>query len=240
MDRMKKNQGTRCKKYLTYQNMFWLFMIGNVVGCLLEGIWTVYKFGRWESHVNTVWGPFCLIYGLGTVSFYIMSAFVHKKNIIIKFLVFALVSDAIEYCCAWLIEDGLGMRAWTYKTQACNLQGRISLQITLIWGIIGIVFYYLLVPRINGLFERMEGRFWDISCVILTVFMVINMTLTVFCMVRWSNRHNGKAATNGIERTLDEYYDDQWMMKKFCEWWFIDEEHEFWKEYKNRSGLQSQ
>lgn len=41
--------------------MFWLFMFGNVLGVLLEGTWCKLCFGHWETHVVTIWGPFCLI-----------------------------------------------------------------------------------------------------------------------------------------------------------------------------------
>ncbi|MDO5521853.1 MAG: putative ABC transporter permease [bacterium] len=231
---MKREKSTDARQYLNYQNLFFLFMIGNVMGCLLEGIWTVYKFGRWESHVNTIWGPFCLIYGVGTVVFYITGVFIHKENIVIKFLIFALVSDAIEYFCAWLLEEGLEMRAWTYKKQFLNLQGRISLEITILWGIVGIVYFYLLMPRINALFRRIQGKFWRKACIVLTIFMAANMIVTVFCLARWSERHNGKIASNQLEQALDRKYDDDWMKKRFCEWWFINEENEFWQDYKNR------
>lgn len=59
------------KDGVTYCNMFWLFMFGNVLGVLLEGTWCRLIFGHWETHVTTIWGPFSLIYGVGAVMFYI-------------------------------------------------------------------------------------------------------------------------------------------------------------------------
>ena len=59
------------KDGVTYCNMFWLFMFGNVLGVLLEGTWCRLIFGHWETHVATIWGPFSLIYGVGAVMFYI-------------------------------------------------------------------------------------------------------------------------------------------------------------------------
>lgn len=230
----KKQKGTEVKQGLTYQNMFWLFMMGNVFGVLFEGIWSVIKFGRWESHVITIWGPFCLIYGVCTVSFYILCTLVEKRNILMKFLIFAVVADLIEYICAMMIEDGLGMRAWTYQSHFMNIQGRVSLDMTIAWGIIGLVYYYFIVPRLVRLFHKMHGQFWRLACIILTIFMTINMGLTVVCMVRWSERHKGNQSTNKVGQFIDETYDDIWMKKRFCEWWFIDEQKVFWQEYRKR------
>lgn len=43
------------KDGVTYCNMFWLFMFGNVLGVLLEGTWCRLIFGHWETHVATIW-----------------------------------------------------------------------------------------------------------------------------------------------------------------------------------------
>lgn len=231
---MKKYEGTDVKKDFNYQNMFWLFMIANVVGVLLEGVWTVFKFGRWETHVVTIWGPFCLLYGAGAVAFYAVSVIVQGKHLAIQFLAFACIADLVEYISAWMIEDGLNMRAWTYQKHFMNLQGRISLQMTVIWGIIGIVYCYYLVPKLGKFFRKIQGVFCRRACIVLTVFMIVNMTATTMCLVRWSNRHEGKVPVNAIEQFLDESYDDNRMKKIFCEWWFINEQNEFWQVYKSR------
>ena len=220
------------KENLNYQNMFWLFMIASVLGVLMEGIWTVIKFGRWESHVITIWGPFCLLYGAGAVLFYIGSVLVRERKPVFQFFIFALLADVLEYVCAWLIDAGLGMKAWTYKKHFMNLQGRISLQMTIIWGIIGMVYFYALIPRIVAMFQRMRHCFWRRACIVLTVFMIVNLTVTTVCLIRWSARHKGVEAANAMEVYIDQNYDDAYMRNRFCEWWFIDEGKEFWQAYK--------
>lgn len=231
---MSVQRSKHIRENLNYQNLFYLFMIANIFGVLLEGVWTVVKFGRWESHVITIWGPFCLLYGAGAILFYLVSILVEKKNIVIKFLMFALMSDLLEYFCAWLIDAGLGMKAWTYTKHMVHIKGRISLEMTVGWGFIGVLFFYLLLPKLDSLFQKIQGKFWSIACVVLTVFMVVNVAATTYCLIRWSKRHNGAVATNSIERFVDEKYDDAYMKKRFCEWWFIDEEKEFWQEYKKK------
>lgn len=50
---MKQNTVT---KPIAYENMFWLFMIGSVLGVILEGIWCLIRTGHWETHVVSMWG----------------------------------------------------------------------------------------------------------------------------------------------------------------------------------------
>ena len=110
----------KIRENLSFQNMFWLFMIANVVGVILEGVWTVFKFGRWETHVVCILGPFNLLYGAGAILFYFISVLVQKKNPIIQFVGFAVAADILEYIGGWMLEAGLGMKAWTYKKHFMN------------------------------------------------------------------------------------------------------------------------
>ena len=229
---MNQDEKTMIKEYMKYQNLFWLFMIANMFGVLLEGIWTLVKFGRWESHVVTIWGPFCLLYGVGAVVFYLASVAVRFQPKRFQFVIFALMADVVEYLCAWMLDAGLGMKAWTYNKHFMNLHGRISLQMTIIWGAIGMVFFYVLIPRIICLFQKMQNRIWHYACIALTAFMIVNLAATTLCLIRWSQRHRGAAPSNQLEVYIDQTYDDAWMKQRFCEWWFKDEAKEFWQAYK--------
>src|SRR5574344_401151 len=220
MDERKIVEDKDRKKYITYQNMFWIFMIGSVVGLILEGIWNWYKFGYWESHVNTIWGPFCLIYGVGVVGLYIGSVLMNKKNIVVKFLNFALIASVVELLCGYLLKYGMGMRAWNYSRHFMNIDGMISLKMTLMWGVIGIVYGRFIVPRFDHLFDKLNGKTSKIICIALTVFMAINIVATICCMVRWRQRHLGINAKTQAGRLIDRVYGDKQMSKKLCEWYF--------------------
>lgn len=210
-------------KYITYRNMFWLFMIGNIFGVLLEGIWCLVRFGRWESHVVTIWGPFCLIYGIGFVFLYIGAVQLRDKKIGIRFVSIALLLDAVEYFCAWLIDFALGMKAWDYSESFLNIKGRICLGMTLVWGAAGLLFARFAVPAFQRLFDKMQGKAWRIACMVMSVFMAVNIAATVVCMLRWSERHYGIAPTTRIEELADRYCGNDFMEKRFVEWSFITE-----------------
>lgn len=108
--RERKNDG------ITYCNMFWLFMFGNVLGVLLEGTWCKLCFGHWETHVVTIWGPFCLIYGIGAVMFYISGEIVRStgfRGVLARFFLISVVATVFELACGLLLEYGMGMKRGT-------------------------------------------------------------------------------------------------------------------------------
>lgn len=93
---------------------------------------------------------------------------------------------------------------------------------TVLWGTLGVAFSYWLVPLIDQMFDRMQGRFWKAACSCMSIFMAINLAFTALCLIRWRDRHEGIAPQNYVEQTIDEVYDDYKMEKRFCEWSFID------------------
>ena len=191
------------KDGVTYCNMFWLFMFGNVLGVLLEGTWCRLIFGHWETHVATIWGPFSLIYGVGAVMFYISGEKIRStgyKGVVARFCSIAIVATVFELACGLLLEYGMGMKAWDYSKSFMNYKG-------LIW--------------LKKVFARMQGTGWKVACAALSIFMIINLSFTLVCMVRWRDRRAGIAATTQIGQYVDSKYDDAMMSSRFCEWHVI-------------------
>lgn len=208
------------KNRITYEKLFWLFMAGSLLGVLLEGVWCLVSYGKWETHVVSMWGHFCIIYGFGMAGFYIGSVLMENKNIFLRFVAFAVIGSAVEYICAWVLDRGLNMEAWNYKGQFMNINGFICLKMTVIWGILGVLFGTL-VPKIDALFEKMQGMGWKIACSVLSVFMAVNLAFTAVCIVRWSHRHEGIRPSGSVIEKIDKKYNDEMMAERFCEWRFL-------------------
>lgn len=218
--KMMKSENSDSRQ-ITYSKLFWLFMVGSVFGVILEGFWCLAIYGEWETHVVSVCGPFCIIYGFGMAGCYIGAVLLKNKNIIIRFLAFAFIGAAIELICGFLLEFGLGMKAWDYGDSFLSIRGYVNFLMTVLWGILGVTFGYS-VPFVDRIFSKMQGKGWRIACLCLSVFMAVNLGITAVCIVRWKNRHEGKPASNAVEQKIDEVFDDEWMQDRFCEWKFIE------------------
>lgn len=207
---------------ITYQKMYWLFLTGSLVGLALEGFWCLIKQGHWESHVNFIWEPLCGIYGVGAVGCYLNAVFLKKHSILAKFMAFAFIGTVVELIAGLVLEYGLYMKAWDYSGTFLNFKGHINLKMTILWGILGIIFSSLL-PAIENVLNKMRGKGWKIACMGLSILLATDIIATSMCLVRWSNRHRGVPAGNRIEQIIDNTYSDKVMQKKFCEWYFIDD-----------------
>lgn len=207
---------------LTYQEIFWLFMIGNVAGVIVEGLWCLFRYGKWQTHVVALWGPFNIVYGIGIAVFYIGDSLLYGYTWPVRVAVLAVAGSLVEYLCGLVIRLSIRMKAWDYRNHFLNIQGLISFKMTLMWGGLGVVFDRFLFIPLKKALSYVTGVIWNTACEVLSVFMVINLSCTAVCIIRWASRHRGKPPMNRISRFIDKRCPDAWMEKKFCNWKFIE------------------
>ena len=206
----------------SYFKMFWLFILGSLLGVLLEGLWCLAFYGHWETHVVTVFEPLCVLYGFGMVGCYIGAVVLSDKKLPHRFIAFVLTGSIIEIICGAMLEYGLHMKAWDYSGCFLNFKGYVSLSMSLLWGFLGVGFSRV-VPLIDKIFAKMKGGFWYVTCTVMSVFLAVDIAVTAVCLVRWSERHQGKEPSNRIEMLIDSNFDDEMMQKRYIEWHFIGE-----------------
>ena len=203
------------KNSINFYTLFWLFMIGSLVGFIVEGVWAVIKTGHWEHHAATLWGPFCVIYGIGAVVVYIISYLFIKKGILFQFGIYAISGAAVEYFGSLFQEICFGSVSWNYGTHFLNIGGRVSLRMALVWGVLGIVFMYGLYPAINRVLLKLDGKGINVLACGLAVFMAVNLSVTSFAVVRWKERLDNIPAVNTMEKLIDDTYGNEKMGELF-------------------------
>lgn len=210
------------KKKITYEKLFWLFIVGSLIGVVFEGFFCLINYGAWETHVVSMWGPFCIIYGIGAAGMYIGAVLLENKGVLYKFTMYAVIATIVEYICGALLKYGLNMEAWNYDGQLLNIDGIVCLKMSLMWGLMGVLFASLLVPPLEKAFLKLEGKGWKLICALFSVFMAVNLSLTAVCILRWAERRVEAVPNNSVEAYVDKRYDDAYMQERFCEWRFLD------------------
>ena len=196
-----------------FTSLFLLFMVGSVLGFILEGIWYRIKLGVWESHSAVVWGPFCIIYGIGAAAVYLLYGCLWKKNMFLQFFAFSFSGAVVEYFSGLFQELCFGSISWDYSRHVLNIGGRVSLQMALFWGILGILLIRYIFPCLSRLFNRLHGKPIKVPCFVLSVLMAVNIIVSATAVLRWRERQDNIPASNQIEVFLDEHYNDDVMKK---------------------------
>lgn len=212
---------TRTGPDLSYTSIFWLFMLGSVLGYLLEGFWCILTRGHWEHHAATLWGPFCIIYGIAAVVLYIAAFYIQKQRVWVQLGLLMAVGVLIEYTASLLQEVFFGSTSWDYSHHYFNIGGRVSLRMAILWGFLGFLFLRLLFAPLTDLLQHMKGRGWHIFCGCLSLWMGINLLFTASAVLRWQRRIDGIPASNPMESYLDRTYYDEVMSRLFPNMQFL-------------------
>lgn len=221
----KSNNKTQ-KDYIRKSNfymLFWIFMMGSVLGFVLEGFWCIVKKGYWEHHAAVVWGPFCVIYGIGAGAVYVLSKHLQNRNLAVQAVVYMLSGAAIEYFSSLFQEICFGSTSWNYDSYFMNLGGRISLKMTFIWGVLGIVSARYIFPSLEKAIMKLNNNTGFTITWILIVFMTVNVAITCTAVARWHRRIEGDPHTNPFEAIFDNLYGDEKMQKLFPNMSFIED-----------------
>ena len=196
---------------LCFTKLFYLFMIGSVVGTILETIWALVVDGQFEFRVGMVYGPFIPVYGGGAAFLTIVLYKLYKLNDTLIYVIGAVVGAGFEYLCSWLQETILGTVSWDYSNTPFNLNGRTNLMYALIWGFLGLVWVRYLYPFAAKCIEKIPKRAGSILTTFLIIFMIFNSVMSIAAVWRWGERDDGVAAQSNFEIYLDKHFDDEKM-----------------------------
>lgn len=192
---------------------FWflMFMIYSFIGWIFECIWTSIEQRKLQNR-GFLFGPICPIYGVGMVSFLILTQEIHFEWYI-EFFIFALICTVIEYTTSVVMEKIFRVRWWDYsETTRFNLNGRVSLETSLGFGLGGMAIKYGLHPFILHLISPLSWPMIEsINGVLLTI-LVIDIIFTTVATLKLRDKFSAKFGSTKIDVTSEikkltrEYY----------------------------------
>lgn len=200
-------------------NLFWIFIVGCVVGWFVEGVFSLIKWKEFINHSAVVIGPFNMAYGLGAL---MLTALLYKfrdeKNIKI-FLIGFIGGSILEYIMSWGMELVLGFTAWDYSRKPLNLNGRICVRYSLFWGILGVVWIKYIYPFIAKLLEKMDKNLGKRLAIFLSIFLVFDIFLTSVAINRARNKEKGIEAKYKYEEVLDKTFNKEYLKNMYNDSW---------------------
>ena len=108
------------------------FVFFSIIGFISE---VIYCSLNKRKSGKALYGPWCPLYGLGGLL--IISIVSHvPENMFIIYLVSVLVASFTEYLVSVILEMIFDMKWWDYSFKKFNLNGRICLENSLLFGVL--------------------------------------------------------------------------------------------------------
>lgn len=193
---------------LNFYKPFYLFMLGSLMGFLVETIYCFAASGEYVFRGTLLYGPMNVLYGVGVLALYFS---LWKINTRSKWKVFAVgvgAGTAVEYMFSFLQETLFGTVSWDYSDIPFNFGGRVNLIYSVFWGALALIWVCKLYPVFVKLLRKIPDQFGRKLSILLFALLMLNIGISAMAVTRWTNRQNGVPAVTQTEQAMDYLYPD--------------------------------
>lgn len=151
--------------------IFMKFMLFCLFGYIAEMIMCMIV-DRKITNRGFLCGPIIPIYGVGSI-FLILLLNRYQEDPLVVFIFGIIITTIIEYITSYLLEKLFHNRWWDYSQNKFNVNGRICLLNSSLFGLGALVIIYLANPIFNDFLNQMNPSALIItSCIIFLIFIL--------------------------------------------------------------------
>jgi len=161
--------------------IFITFLIYAFLGWCLEVVFHIFKSKKFINR-GFLEGPVCPIYGVGAVL--VLGFLGHlSHNFWTIFIGGAIFASLLELVTGYALKKIFNTRWWDYSHKKFNIGGYISLDFTLIWGLVSVFMMDVLQPRVGRIVNRIPDRMVDPIAIIFLIIFLVDLATTVKSLV---------------------------------------------------------
>ena len=167
-----------------YMTLF--FFAYAFIGWLCETCYAFYESGTFVKR-GFLYGPICPIYGYGAL---ILLIFLekYKDHPFRLFFLAGIVFSAFEYVVGFGLDALFAAKWWDYTNEFFNLNGRISILFSVVWGTFALLFINFVHPfikkKIDGLLQKVPA--WLIKSIV-PIFLITLIVDTILSSIKYLN-----------------------------------------------------
>ena len=195
---------------LPFWSAFLIFILFSFIGWISEviyvGVTSAHKFvNRGFLH-----GPLCPVYGFGGVVILMLPPSLYATWIPL-FLASMILCTTVEYFVSWLMEKLFHTRWWDYSHYKIQLNGRICLLNSILFGFLGVVVIHFVYPLMIDLLNSLGQKVINVSGVIILAVLSVDIFFTVRKLVDFANVMK---KLKDFGETLNSHYGQEEWFKK--------------------------
>ncbi len=165
--------------------IFMNFMLFSLFGYIAEMTMCIIV-DRKITNRGFLCGPIIPIYGVGSLFLTVLLE-PFKENPLIIFFFGIIITTVLEYITSYLLEKIFHNRWWDYSQNKFNINGRICLLNSSLFGIGSLVIIYLANPIFRDFFAQMNRTALIISAIV--IFCIFILDVIYSCVVAYNLRN---------------------------------------------------
>lgn len=177
-------------------DLFLSFLTYSFLGWVCETVYCSIGNGQFINR-GFLNGPFCPIYGFGALAVIWFLRLV-ENSILLVFILGLFVTSLLEYVTGYLLEFLFHTKYWDYSKRKFNLQGRVCLRNSLMFGGLSVIAMKVVNPTVEELIQKLPQQGEIAVTCIMGIYFVSDLMITVHTILEL----NGKLAE--IQSLLDE------------------------------------
>lgn len=160
----------------TFCFYFLLFLSYSFLGWFVETIWC-YLHDKKISNRGFLIGPYCPIYGCSALLM-ILALKQYINDTIVLFLLATILTTFMEYITSYIMEKTFKARWWDYSNQPFNINGRICLLNSLMFGIGGFILLYYINPFYENLLYKIPYTTMIVLSISLAILFLVDFIIS--------------------------------------------------------------
>lgn len=184
--------------------LFLTFFFYSVLGYIIEVLACFAYTKKFNISRGYLIGPYIPVFGFGAI---IMVNFLdkYKNDIIILFVLSMVICSLVEYLASLLLEKIFNLRWWDYSHESFNVNGRICLKNSVLFGIGGVIITKFFHPILSDFILSLNN---NIIIILGSIFFGIIMldtivsTLIISKLKIDTKKYNNKDATKAVKEQV--------------------------------------
>ena len=160
---------------------FFLFFIYSFLGWIVETINCSILEKKKVLNRGFLIGPYLPIYGSAALIM-ILCLTEYKHDPFTLFCMAVVYASLLEYATSFLMEKLFHARWWNYTHEKLNLNGRICLKNSLLFGVLGFTVIYYINPAICFLLDKIPNSIMIILVIILSTIFILDVLITLWIL----------------------------------------------------------
>ncbi len=164
-------------------HLFLFFLIYSIIGYLIEvGFCSLHQ-KKLVLNRGFLIGPYLPIYGISVVLMYYLLQ-KYADDPIALFVMAVIICSIVEYLTSLILEKIFKVRWWDYSNLKFNVDGRICLSNSIMFGLGSLALFYIINPFVMGIINSIPKTVLIIVVIILLIIFITDLVLSVIVLIQ--------------------------------------------------------